>query len=336
MLSSDRKSIRLFRHFFRHSPWLLAGIALFSPLKLLGAEQPAEQLPQPDRIEAIDAPRDYLSGKFVGFVSGIDRFFGDERNYQESNKSVLQLDLTRVAGYGGDRKIVLSGRARVNLPSTEKRLHLMVETNPDRNISGEPTQTQTTPIKDVAAPESYSAALRYEKAEESRWHFSTDAGVQFRGITSNLFARARGSYSVQLDQWRLKAAETVFWFHTIGAGESTQLDVERFLSEPFLFRATSNATWLHDKQNFDLRQDLSVYHTLNDRSALLYQTSAIGVSQPHFQATDYVFLLVYRYRLHRNWVFFEISPQQHFPKAENYHPSPMLVMRLEMLFDGSK
>ncbi|MCR4305047.1 MAG: hypothetical protein NUV63_12640 [Gallionella sp.] len=332
MLSSDRKSIRL----LRHSSSLLAGIALLFPLQLLGADQSDEQLSQPDRIETIDAPRDYLSGKFVGFVSGIDRFFGDERNYQESNKSVLQLDLTRVTGYGGDRKIVLSGRARVNLPSTEKRLHLMVETNPDKNISGEPTQAQTTPLRDVAAPESYSAALRYEKSEESRWHFSTDAGVQFRGVTSNLFARARGSYSIQLDQWRLKAAETVFWFHTIGAGESTQLDVERFLSEPLLFRATSNATWLHDKQNFDLRQDLSVYHTLNDRSALLYQTSAIGVSEPHFQATDYVILMVYRYRLHRDWIFFELSPQQHFPREKNYHPSPMLVMRLEMLFDESK
>lgn len=314
----------------------MAGITLVIPLQLLGAEQSAELMQQPNRIETIDAPRDYLSGKFVGFVSGIDRFFGDERNYQESNESVLQLDLTRVTGYGGDRRIVLSGRARVNLPSTEKRLHLMVETNPDKNISGEPARTQTTPLKDVAAPESYSAAVRYEKKEESRWHFSTDAGVQFSGITSNLFARARGSYSVQLDQWRLKAAETLFWFHTIGAGESTQLDVERFLSEPVLFRATSNATWLNDTKNFDLRQDLSFYHTLNDRSALLYQTSAIGVSQPHLQATDYVLLMAYRYRLHRNWVFFEISPQQHFPRVKDYHPSPMLVMRLEMLFDESK
>lgn len=315
---------------------LLVGITLFFPLMLHGAELSAEPIPQSNRIDTIDVPRDYLSGKFVSFVSDIDRFFGDDRNYQESNKSVLQLDLTRVTGYGGDRKIVLSGRAKVSLPSTEKRLHLLLETNPDKNISGEPTQTQTTPIKDVAAPESYSAALRYEKAQESLWHFSADAGVQFRGITTNPFARAKGSYSVPLDQWRLKAAETVFWFHTIGAGESTQLDVERFLSEPLLFRSTSNATWLYDKLNFDLRQDFSVYHTVNERTALLYQASAIGVSQPHIQATDYVLLMVYRYRLHRDWMFFELSPQLHFPRAENFQTSPMFIMRLEILFDGSK
>lgn len=332
MFSIEHKSSRL----FRLSSALVVGIALFLPIEVLGTEQPAEQTPLPDSFEPIDAPRDYLSGKFINFVSDIDRFFGGDRNYQESNQSVIQLDLSRVAGYGGDRKIVLTGRAKVNLPSTEKRLHLLVETNPDKNITGEQAQAQTVIRDQVATPESYSAAVRYEKKEESLWHFSTDAGLKFQGINTNPFARARGSYSIPLDQWRLKAAETVFWFNTIGAGESTQLDVERFLSAPTLFRATSNVTWLHNKQYFDLRQDFTVYHTLNERNALLYQVSAIGVSQPHFQATDYVALIVYRYRLHRNWIFFELSPQQHFPVAKNYHPSPMLVMRLEILFDGSK
>ena len=317
---------------------LMTGIALLVPLNLLGAEQAPEQAQQSDRIETIDLPRDYLSEKFVTLAKDIDHFFGDDRNFLESNESVVQLDLTRITGYGGDRKFVLSGRAKLHLPSTEKRLHLLVESNPDKNISGDQAQTKTTPIKDVAAPESYAAALRFEREHESLWHFSTDLGIQFHGVTTdpNPFTRARGSYEVPLDQWRLKAAETVFWFHTIGIGESTQLDMERILSEPLLFRSTSNATWLHDKQNFDLRQDLSVYHALSERTALLYQASAIGVSRPHTQATDYVMLLSYRYRLHREWVFFEASPQLHFPQEKNYRSSPMLIMRLEMLFDRSK
>ena len=93
---------------------------------------------------------------------------------------------------------------------------------------------------------------------------------------------------------------------------------------------------LHDKQNFDLRQDLSIYHTLNDRSALLYQASAIGVSNPQVQVTEYVVLLLYRYRLRQNWIFLELSPQMHFPKADNFKSNPALSMRLEMLFDESK
>jgi len=66
-------------------------------------------------------------------------------------------------------------------------------------------------------------------------------------------------------------------------GETTQLDLERVFSPQLLFRASSNATWLRNKHNFDLRQDLSVYHTLNDRTALLYQLSAIGSAIRNFK-----------------------------------------------------
>ena len=60
------------------------------------------------------------------------------------------------------------------------------------------------------------------------------------------------------------------------------------------------------------------------------------MSSPHTQVTDYVLLVLYRYRIHRNWMFLELSPQLHFPKEYNYRRSPMLSMRLEMLFDETK
>lgn len=259
------------RYILKHPPRtasLLLGSVLLFPLSLLGANLEAAQSPRSEHFEAIDKPRDFLSHKFIGFVSDIDRFFGDDRNYEESNQSVVQLDLTRATGYGGDAKTILTGRAKVRLPSTEKRFHLLLESNPDKNISGEPTQLHSTPIQEISAPESYAAALRIEQkqAEEKPWHTSADAGIKFQGINTKPFARARGSYSIPLADWRLKAVETVFWFNSIGVGESTQLDIERFLSEPLLFRASSNVTWLHDKQNFDLRQDFSLYHTLNGRA----------------------------------------------------------------------
>jgi hypothetical protein len=335
MSSIELKFVRL----RRLSSSMVLAMTLLFPLKLLGAEQPAEQAQLPGIFASMDAPRDYLSGKIVNFATDIDRFFGNDRNYQESNKSVVQLDLARATGYGGDRKFVLSARANLNLPSTEKKLHLLIESNPDQNISGEPTTTQNTAINNqVSGPQSYGLALRYEKVKEElkALHISADAGLKFQGIHIDPFMRARSSYSVPLDTWRLKAAESVYWFNTIGLGETTQVDFEHFLSEPVLFRATSNATWLHDKQNFDLRQDLSVYQTLNERTALLYQVSAIGVSNPQVELTEYVAQILYRYRLHREWVFFELNPQLIFPKVNNFNSSFALTMRLEMLFDESR
>lgn len=322
------------------STGLLLGLTLLFPLRLLGAEQVDAEVQQPSLLDPINAPRDYLSEKVINFATDIDRFFGNERNYQESNKSVVQLALGRASGYGGNDKLVLAARANLNLPSTEKRLHLLLESNPDQNITGEPPQSQqTTPLtNNIDKPQSFGLALRYQKIKEElkALHLSADAGLKFQGINIDPFVRARGSYSVPLDQWRLKAEESVYWFNTIGAGETTQLDLEHLLSEPVLFRATSNATWLHDKQNFDLRQDLSIYHTVSDRTALLYQASAIGVSNPQVELTGYIVSMLYRYRLHRNWMFFNLNPQLVFPKADNFKRNFALNMRLEMLFDENQ
>jgi len=287
-------------------------------------------------MNAMDEPRDYLSGKLVGFVSSVDRFFGDDRHYQETNDSVFQLDINRVMGYGGEHRFILSGRANVHLPVAEKKLHLIIETNPDKNAVVDPKQTQTAPLVEPATPESYGAALRFVRAMEERWHFNADAGLKFAGLNTTPFVRTRASLAVPVDQWRVKLAETAFWFNTIGVGETTQLDLERTISAPLLFRATSVATWLNDRQNFDLRQDLTVFHTLDERTAFLYQASVIGVSQPVTRVTDYVVLMQYRYRLHKKWMFFDVSPQLHFPWERSYKLNPTLSLRLEMLFDETK
>ena len=309
-------------------------------LQAFAAEQvdPPQTVNPPSRDEPnmLDVPHDYVAQKFVGMVDGIDRFFGDNRNFQEGNPSSFQVDLTKVAGYGGDGRYVLDGRAKVRLPNTEQRLRFLLESNPDQNPGGETPISQTPVLTNATTPSSYGAALRYEKVQESPWFFSTDAGVKFQGLDSSLFTRARGSYYVILDQWRVKFAASPFWFNNLGAGVSSQLDMEHLLSAPVLFRASSSATWLKDQQNSDLRQDLSIYHTLDERTALLYQASAIGATQPQYHAADYVLLVLYRYRLHQKWLFFEVSPQLHYPQIRNYQPSPMLGVRLEMLFDGIK
>lgn len=326
-------------------PCLFAGVI---PMQVLAQEgTPHDKLAheeitgpmQPDPfIYPLDAPRDYLSRKFVGWATKLDQFFGGDRDYQESNQSVIRLALNRVIQKDGDDKLVLSGRAKLHLPKTEEKLHLLLETDPDKDLGERPTQGQRTVLRnEVATPSSYGAAVRYENKEESRWHFSTDAGIKFRGIRTNPnpFVRARGSYENTMDLWKVKITESVFWFNSIGEGETTQLDLEYFYSDPILIRATSNATWLKRKDNFDLRQDLSLYQNVNERTAMLYQASVIGVSEPALQVTEYILLALYRYRLHRNWVFIEVSPQLHFPRDKNFESVPLLNLRLEMLFNES-
>jgi len=308
------------------------GFILLVPMKLFATEQPTPVTQQIDVLEPLDTSHDYLSAKITSYANEIDRFFGGDRHYQESNQSVVQLDLTRTSGYGADRTYKLAARVNLRLPATEGRLHLLLESDPEQTTA-QSTQSSTLLNNQTSNTGTYGLAARYVKELKDIWHFNFDWGLKFP-IPVQPFARARGSYSVPLDEvWRMKIAESVYWFNSIGFGQTTQLDFERLLSEPVLFRATSTAIWLKDTKNIDLRQDLSIYHTVSDRTALLYQASAIGVSRPQYQLNQYVLSFLYRYRLHREWMYFEFSPQLHFPKEENFRASPSLGLRLEILFD---
>ena len=328
-MSSDNTLIRR----FRLVPAIVLGAGFWLPVPAACEEQSMQQMLQSEIIEPVDISRDYLSEKFVGLAGYVDHFFGDDRNYQESNRSVLQLDLTRAIGRGAERRFILSGKAKLHLPNVEKHLHLVIETNPEQSFTGEQPQPQAVPGPQSTTPESFAAAARFENAVEQRAYYSADAGIQFQGADTSPFIRGRGRYTLSVDDWLFKPVETLFWYKSTGTGTNTQLDMERRLSESMMFRASTNATWLMKTGSFDLRQDLSVYHTLDERTALRYQASAIGVSQPKLQVTEYILLLLYRYRLHHEWVYAELSPQLHFSQSFNYRITPMLVLRLEVLFD---
>jgi len=286
-------------------------------------------------LEPTDSSRTYLSEKFVNLAQGIDQFFGDPRYFQQTNNSVLQLYLTEIFEPGGIRQFKFNGQAKVDLPSTQKRLSLVFESDPESNIGGDVKKTQQVIPNARLASDNQALALRYENRDIPSWYFNADVGIKLNIPLEN-FARSRASYSMSLGDWQFRASETLFWFQTIGAGETSQIDFDKKISEPLLFRSSSVATWMVEKLNFDLRQDFSLFQTLNEREALLYQTSAIGVSQPQWEVSEYVALLLYRKRLHHKWMFGEISPQLHFPIAKNYQMSPLLMVRLEILFDTVK
>lgn len=290
----------------------------------------------------IDASRDYMSDKFVGFANYIDEFFGNDRSFQESNKSVLQLDLGQIFEHGGSGNIALSYKAKFHLPGLQdrfyqyqKRLHVLLESNPDKNQNLTSSAVQpgkASLFREVSSPDTYGVALRYENDDDSLWRFSADSGLQLDNISIRPFLRSRASLGIPAGTMQLKLAESLFWFDTTGVGESTQLDADHPFSDTLMFRSSTGATWQLNSENFDLRQDFSLYQTLTGHSSLLYQTSVIGVSKPQTQVSEYVALLLYRQRLHRDWVFFEISPQLHYPHTNDFYPNAQLIFRLEVLF----
>ena len=288
----------------------------------------------PGLLEALDTPRDYLSEKVINYSLKIDHFFGDKRYFQENNESVVQIETTESMEQNGNNFFAINGQAKLDLPAATRRFRLVIESDAATNTAGEVKKNVTTPKK-TATQTQYAASLRFEQQEKGVWHFSSELGANAE-FPLDPFTRLRGSYSIPLGDWRMKATETVFWFRSIGLGETIQLDFEHLLSSPVLFRATSTSTCFETPQHCDLRQDLAIFHTLSDRAAMVYQASMIGVNQPVLSETDYLLLMRYRYRLHKQWMFFEINPLLHFPRTDNFKLNATLLLKLELLFGATK
>lgn len=297
--------------------------------------EPPPVTPVSDAFDPLESTRDYLSGKFTRFASYLDSYFGGNQHFQERNPSVLRVDLSRATGYGGTAQYDLSASLNLRLPISEGRLHLLVETDPERNLEDEPVRSSTVMNTKPATRKSIALAARYALEELNGWRFHTDAGIKFP-IPVQPFVRSKLGYSTPLDDWRLTLGQSVYWFSQTGVGETSQIDMERQVSPSIMFRATSLAIWLKDNPNFDMSQSFTFYHTVSDRTSLIYQASVFGISEPSTQMTDMVFLVNYRYRMHQKWLYFEITPQLHFPKPNEYKASPALSMRLQMLFDDAR
>ncbi len=323
---------------------LLLSLALLFPLASF-AEDPVAEPPEdlPPKPSFIDLQRDYFSEKFVDFASSIDGFFGNDRNFQETNKSVLQIDATRVMQQGDTPSIGLTYRAKFHLPHAQKRFRLLLESNPDQNLPGQTLaqqlqQQQASLFKEVTTPDSYGAALRFENQEGSPLQLSLDGGLkadngqEFYTYSVHPFARSSASY-IQPMQWvQLKLTESLFWFNTTGGGENTLFEVDHHFTDKVLFRSTSGAMFLIPNEYYILHHDLAIFDTVDQQASLLYQLSANGVSRPVAEVTEYVALVLYRRRIHQDWVFFEINPQLHYPKTNNFQVTSELILRLEFMF----
>lgn len=281
-------------------------------------------------IAATDATQELLSHQFMDMVHGIDRFFGDERHFQEANRSVLQIDWLALMEPGGAREGSLSVRAKLHLPSTERRFHLLLESDPEQATTTIP-DGQPRAARQGTAAEKYAAALRYEKQDEEAWHYSSDIGIRLQAPLQP-FVRGRASHDIPLQNWLMKNTGSLFWFSQIGPGASAQIDFDRSIAPQSLLRVGSSAIWLHLPQRLDLRQDLTLFHTLDERRALQYQASVIGSTQPYTRVEDCILSLLYRRQLHRSWLFFELNPQLHFPHDAQFHLEPQLWLRLQILF----
>jgi len=280
-------------------------------------------------LDRWDSRHQFYSSRFTSTIDGIDRFFGDERLIEDNQRSRLTLGIGLRLDRNDGLSLVSGLRLRLVMPRLEQRLQLVLDD--DLGVD-EPGDEQA--LIDAVRETRPDAGVRYIFKEEERMRISGDIGVR-TSDPFQLFGRGRWRMTIPFDYWELRLSETVYWFTEDGWLETTDMSWSRPVTGLWLFRSSSSLRWEELRHGITPGQAFSLTHPLSFRRAFRFYISGTWPESPHTREANYVFGAVYRQRIHRDWLFMEISPSLEFPQADDYAINPIVELKFEIILSSN-
>ncbi len=278
--------------------------------------------------EEVDYYHETISKGVLRMANRIDQFFADDRILEESDKT--QLRMTSSVRYEDGKNLTMrvSLKGRLVMPYLQERLQLFVDTDGrERDIKDELRETSEVSEDD----KSLFTGVRYVTRETRRSRVSVDGGLRWRGGPVP-FARVRGRRTLTFDHWAVRFTQLFFWFEDRGFGERTTIDFDRWLDDVHFFRASPSATWSEVSEGVDLRQTFTVFHFMSSDTMVGFDLDVQGHTRPTAKVDKYEATFRWRQRSHRDWMFFEVAPGLSFPRRNDFELTPILTLKLEVLF----
>jgi hypothetical protein len=295
-------------------------------------------------LQRIDASHEAFSREIDDLSQRLDMFLGGDRTCEISQDSYLQVGASAVLLKSG--KVVFDRilRAKIDLPNTQDRFRLLLESDPEKNFReplspGARSSTESPTLAEQGPGQNFSAAIQYVTQEKMNWAASLDAGIEAQ-FPPDPFARGKvkRSYSFGED-WRFTFGETLFWFVSLGPGSSTQFDLEKHIPTSFcqsLFRSSTVATWRYREtgKGFDLSQSLSLYQELSSQAVLAYKFGVTGEAKENTHVNNWGLGVEYRRRVYRDWLYVSVEPAIAFSRDNSFQADPSLRFTIEISFGG--
>lgn len=242
-----------------------------------------------------------------------DDFFADERLFAEGRPGTYGRWRHEFI-YDEEDKFVYTTSLDISaeLPSVTKRLRLTFESDDEEGI--------TDVIPGDEANIRNTLGLQFDFLKNIRSIFKISLNLKPR-------IRARYRYNYPLpDNYHMRYT---LQLQNEKAVKSTfnRIDIEKFLYEKYLLRAT---TELRTSDNFvgvDWAQAVVLFQRINPQSSFSYESGVTGITRPETRAINYRLGVRYRRNFHRKWLFFEVSPDLTWPVTYDDARQNVLIER---------
>jgi len=290
----------------------------------------SEPKPSPEFFSFLDTPQKAISSGLESMAQSIDEFFANEKVFYESSGSYVRYSIDSLFEEGG--QITTVGKLDVNLrlPRTERKLKLVLESDPVEKQSTIERAT-SVPTSDQPTEKNYYAGLQSEFGKQNKWRFKPSVGLKLH-FPIEYYFRLRAFRDFNFAKWNLRLTESAYWYDTTGAGFDSEMEWNRLIDDDLLFRSNSLVRNTEEYKRFDLSQTFSITQTLTERRAIIYSISFFGNSEPNIHATDYIIQARYRQMIHHDYFFMELVPQVRYRIDNAFTEEDSLLVRFEWLF----
>lgn len=267
--------------------------------------------------------------------TGFSDFFKDETYLDVTNRSYVKLHGGYEYNYRGESDIFNGVTARLRLPKTQKQLQLF--------IGGE--SDNTNPLANTAHQDA-GIGLQYYMNSLYTGLFSR-ASIGISGVT-NPYVKTHVEYPLYFENWLLRPVQTFKYSARDKFDEWTDLYFDRKISKTemvrlLLERSTNSEirgmNYLSQLSYFNAyREDISCsyYIGMNGRTKDLLDTTYVNNTNPQEGIYDYSAGVMWRQRLWKDYVYYQIDPLVSFHEQYNYKPNYIFRIGMDIYFGNNK
>ena len=281
-----------------------------------------------DELAWVDRSHAAISRGLCWPTRWFDGFFGNPDDEARASAgtylSVIAGQRWREDGEDGSR---LSYNLRVSLPGLERRLSLVFASEDEEGrdrLASDDEEEETA----------FRAGVRWAVATAENLDIDADATVT-SSIRPVFRLRYRQRWSIT-EKWVFRFSETLVWRDPDGFYSRSRFDFSRPLMSRSALRFSTRFDWSEENVEEGIgwfwSQSASIATRIDRRSALLYQVSVRGYTEPDTDPSQYLASIRYRRNFWRPWLYYEIEPFVIWPREIDYATTRGIWLRLESRF----
>ncbi len=269
---------------------------------------------------------EYMNGNVIR----ADQYFASDDFISLQGDSVFELGLSvQFNDNAQEFKFTPSFAARLALPNTEKRLHIVIDNlNPEALPGSDATEREGD----------FGVGLRGYLVNTPVSSLHLGGGVKFRGGAPVGYGRSALEKTIPLGAWLADLEQQAFWFSDDGFGEMSQAIFRREFTPNVPFRLVTAGKWTETTWGFEMSQTFQLGYVfkreteLTPEEGFAFRTIFFAHKNGTMLMDKYRLNTTYRRRIYNKWLYLEITPQFDFPRNEDWQAMFSIEFAFDILF----